>query len=104
MVRTSLLPGLLKSVRENKSHSLPIKIFEVSDIALKDDSQERRARNVRKCGALYCGRKAGFESVHGLLDKLMLMLDVENLKNAKGESVAGKAGYWIEQFDGKPHV
>ena len=101
IVRTSLLPGLLKTIRENKSHTLPLKIFEVSDIVVKDDSQERKARNVRRCAALYTGRKAGFEVVHGLLDRLMLMLDFENLKSAKGDCGAGKAGYWIEQFDGE---
>lgn len=101
IVRTSLLPGLLKSVRENRKHPLPIKIFEVYDVVVKDDSKERRARNVRKCGALYCGRKAGFEVVHGLLDKLMLMLDIENLKSPEGKSDTGKAGYYIKAADGK---
>ena len=32
VVRSSLLPGILKTVRENKKHALPIKVFEVSDI------------------------------------------------------------------------
>lgn len=99
-MRTSLLPGLLKSVRENRKHSLPLKIFEVSDIVVKDDSDERKARNIRKCAALFCGRKAEFEVVHGLLDRLMLMLDIENLKTSSGKSGKGKAGYWIEKFDG----
>lgn len=100
-MRTSLLPGLLKSIRENKSHALPMKIFEVSDVVVKDDNEERKARNIRKTAALFCGRKAGFEVVHGLLDRLMLMLDVENLKSASGSSKSGKAGYYIQQFDGQ---
>lgn len=101
IVRTSLLPGLLKTIRENRKHTLPMKIFEVYDIVVKDDSLERRSRNVRRCAALYCGRKAGFEVVHGLLDKLMLMLDVENLGSENGNSRTGKAGYYIEQADGE---
>lgn len=101
IVRTSLLPGLLKSIRENRKHPLPMKIFEVYDVVVKDDTKERRARNIRKCAALYCGRKAGFEVVHGLLDKVMLMLDVENLKSADGDSKTGKAGYYIQQADGE---
>lgn len=40
VVRTSLLPGLLKTIRENKSVRLPLKVFETSDIVLKDDSCE----------------------------------------------------------------
>lgn len=42
VVRTSLLPGLLKTIRENKSVKLPLKIIETSDIVLKDESLERR--------------------------------------------------------------
>lgn len=78
-----------------------MKIFEVSDTVVKDNSAERKARNIRRVGALYCGRKAGFEIVHGLLDKLMLMLDVENLKSRDGKATkSSKAGYWIEKADG----
>lgn len=100
IVRTSLLPGLLKSIRENKKHTLPMKIFEVSDVVVKDDKAERKARNIRNVAALYCGKKAGFEVVHGLLDRIMAMLDIENLKNHSGKSDSGKAGYYIEQHDG----
>ncbi|KAI1427244.1 phenylalanyl-tRNA synthetase [Xylaria sp. FL1777] len=42
VVRTSLLPGLIKTLRDNKSMRLPLKIFETSDIVLKDSSVERR--------------------------------------------------------------
>lgn len=101
IVRTSLLPGLLKSVRENRSHPLPLKIFEVSDVVVKDPSVERKARNVRHCAALFVGKKAEFETTHGLLDRVMLMLDIENLQTSKGTSGEGKAGYWIEQFEGE---
>lgn len=47
VVRTTLIPGILKTIRENKRHSLPIKVFEAGDIVLKDDSMERKARNQR---------------------------------------------------------
>ncbi|TGJ78273.1 hypothetical protein E0Z10_g10493 [Xylaria hypoxylon] len=78
VVRTSLLPGLLKTVRDNKSVRLPLKIFETSDIVLKDDSLERRARNERRWAAAYCGKSSGFEVVHGLLDRILLMLRVKD--------------------------
>ncbi|KAH3083740.1 hypothetical protein KXW28_001847 [Aspergillus fumigatus] len=41
VVRTSLLPGLLKTIRENKHHAVPIKIFECSDVAFKDLTLEQ---------------------------------------------------------------
>ncbi|KAI1109629.1 phenylalanyl-tRNA synthetase [Nemania sp. NC0429] len=78
IVRTSLLPGLLKTIRDNKSVRLPLKIFETSDIAFKDESLERRARNERRWAAAYCGKTSGFEVIHGLLDRIFLMLRVKD--------------------------
>ncbi|KAL7271584.1 phenylalanine--tRNA ligase subunit beta [Rhizina undulata] len=96
VVRTSLLPGILKTIRENRKHSLPIKVFEVSDVAFKDESLERKARNERHFAAAICGKTSGFEVVHGLLDRVMAML-------SKGLSETGaeekKEGYWIEASD-----
>ncbi|CAG9996607.1 unnamed protein product [Clonostachys byssicola] len=95
IVRTSLLPGLLKTIRENKSHSLPMKIFEVADVGFKDESLERRARNERHFAAAWCGRSSGFEIVHGLLDRLLLMLRTSFITREQ----AGKPdGYWIEEL------
>ncbi|KAH1327160.1 hypothetical protein KXX38_005158 [Aspergillus fumigatus] len=74
VVRTSLLPGLLKTIRENKHHAVPIKIFECSDVAFKDLTLERKSRNERHFAAAWYGRTSGFEVVHGLLDRIMAML------------------------------
>lgn len=103
VVRTSLLPGLLKTIKENRKHSLPIKIFEVSDVVLKDDHLERKAKNVRRIGAAYVGKKAGFEIIHGLLDRIMSMLEVNwSGDDGSGKKKTGKRGeYYIEQSDGR---
>lgn len=34
--RTTLLAGILKTICANKKMSLPIKVFEISDVVLKD--------------------------------------------------------------------
>ncbi len=110
IVRTSLLPGLLKTIRENKQHSLPIKIFEVSEVAFKDESLERKARNERHFAAAWYGKTSGFEMVHGLLDRVLLMLkktftagvaDVESksLDYKVTENPSKPDGYWIEEVD-----
>jgi len=39
VARTSLLPGLLKTINSNKKMPLPLKLFEVSDIVVKDDKK-----------------------------------------------------------------
>jgi phenylalanyl-tRNA synthetase beta chain len=97
IVRTSLFPGILKTIRENRKHSLPIKVFEASDVAFKDMRLERKAKNERHFAAAYCGKTSGFEIVHGLLDRLMAMLSTSI--TAQG-AVEQTLGYWIEQDDG----
>ncbi|KAF5537980.1 phenylalanine-tRNA ligase alpha chain [Fusarium phyllophilum] len=110
VVRSTLLPGLLKTIRENKGHSVPMKIFEVSDVVFKDESQERKARNERHFAAAWYGRTSGFEVVHGLLDRVLLMLRTAFLTHEEGlsgksvdfevkENPSKPDGYWIEELD-----
>jgi phenylalanyl-tRNA synthetase beta chain len=99
LVRTSLLPGLLKTINSNKHHSVPMKIFEVSDIGLVDLEQERKSRNERHFAAAFMGKTSGFEQVHGLLDRLMLMLRSAFLTREDGLKNDQLQGYWIEEVD-----
>ncbi|CAN9234540.1 unnamed protein product [Alternaria alternata] len=99
LVRTSLLPGLLKTINSNKHHSVPMKIFEVSDIGLVDLEQERKSRNERHFAAAFMGKTSGFEQVHGLLDRLMLMLRSAFLTREDGLKNEQLQGYWIEEVD-----
>lgn len=39
VARTTLLPGLLKTIAANKKMPLPLKLFEISDVVLKDESK-----------------------------------------------------------------
>ncbi|BFZ55798.1 phenylalanine--tRNA ligase subunit beta [Savitreella phatthalungensis] len=90
IARTTLLPGCLKTVRENRSHVLPIKVFEVSDVVFKDASLERGSFNRRHLCAVIAGSSSNFETIHGLLDRLMLMLDVVRASAASEGGNAGK--------------
>lgn len=101
VVRTTLLPGLLKTIRENKHHSLPIKVFEVSDVAFKAPELERKSRNERHFAAAWYGKSSGFEIVHGLLDRLMMMLKTAFITKEEGLEISnGKSmQYWIEEVD-----
>ncbi|KAH7930746.1 phenylalanyl-tRNA synthetase [Leucogyrophana mollusca] len=96
VVRTSLLPGLLKTVRENRSHALPIKLFETSDVVFKDPTRERQTRNERHAGAVWCNKTAGFEVVHGVLDRAMRMLEIPRISATDREA---KTGYYIKEGD-----
>lgn len=102
VVRTSLLPGLLKTIRENKGHSVPMKVFEVSDVAFKDLSLERKSRNERHFAAAWYGKTSGFEVVHGLMDRVMAMLKSSFITGEEGldNKAMSDSQYWIEEFDG----
>ncbi|KAJ5690981.1 Phenylalanine--tRNA ligase beta subunit [Penicillium malachiteum] len=101
VVRTSLLPGLLKTIRENKAHSVPMKIFEVSDVAFKDMKLERKSRNERHFAAAWYGRTSGFEVVHGLLDRVMAMLRSAFITGEEGlqNPEAAHSEYFIKELD-----
>ena len=104
VVRTTLLTGLLKTLRENKHHPLPVKIFEVSDVAFKDLSLERKSRNERHFAAAYIGKASGFEIVHGLMDRIMLMLKTAFITSEEGlggsaDGGMSDAAYWISEKD-----
>ncbi|KAH3154704.1 hypothetical protein KXW80_007768 [Aspergillus fumigatus] len=102
VVRTSLLPGLLKTIRENKHHAVPIKIFECSDVAFKDLTLERKSRNERHFAAAWYGRTSGFEVVHGLLDRIMAMLKSAFITGEEclENPAVNDSHYWIEELDG----
>lgn len=75
--RTGLLPGLLKTLRENRKSKMPVRLFEVGDVVLKNESDETRACNRRRIAAVYCATNAGFEVIQGLLEHVLRTLGVK---------------------------
>ena len=71
IVRTSLLPGLLKCLQGNKKEPIPQKIFELSDTVVLSPGSETGATNVRRIAAMVLDQSSNFEVIHGLLDLLM---------------------------------
>ena len=76
VARTTLLPGLLKTVQANRKMPLPLKLFEISDVVLRDATKDVGARNERRLCAVNYNKTPGFETVHGLLDRIMQLLEV----------------------------
>lgn len=73
-------------------------MFESSDVVFKDPSLERQAKNVRHAAAVYCNKTAGFEVVHGLLDRVMKMLDVPRIAASDHKA---ETGYYIKETEGE---
>jgi phenylalanyl-tRNA synthetase beta chain len=83
VVRTTLLPGLLKTLQHNKSASFSngFKLFEISDVVVVDKEHVVTetivgTKNVRKLTAVYAGPTSGFEIIHGLVDRIMTLTEV----------------------------
>lgn len=88
--RPSLMPGILKTLNANKSHSLPLRFFECADVVLIDNERNFPpvirphsvhprcgASNQRHLAALCCrSESSGLEDIHGLLDYVMVKLGV----------------------------
>lgn len=95
VVRTTLVPGLLKTLAANRKMPLPLKLFEISDVVVADDDTEVGARNERRLCAVNCNKSAGFEVVHGLLDRVMQLLEV-SWKSANSDV----KGYYLQAAEG----
>ena len=53
MVRTTLIPGLLKVFQSNSDESVPQRIFEVSEIVVLDSTKDTLARNEKRVCVMY---------------------------------------------------
>ena len=84
VARTSLLPGLLKTLSSNRDMPLPLKLFELQDVIVKDPKMDVGSRNERRLAAVYYNKQAGFETIHGFLDRVMRLLDINPGKDGKG--------------------
>jgi phenylalanyl-tRNA synthetase beta chain len=111
------VPGLLKSLRENgaAAKGAGLTLFEVTDVMLLDSASDVGARNERRLAVLYTGPTAGFEVVHGLIDRVMALLEVPVRPyawevpsggggGASGDALFGKHGmrFFVEPSDSVP--
>jgi phenylalanyl-tRNA synthetase beta chain len=75
IIRTTLLPGALKTLAHNKSisHKEGIKLFEISDVVTltpPSDGDEVGAKNRRKLIGLYAAPSSSLGIIHGLVDRV----------------------------------
>ena len=70
-IRSSLIPGILKSIEGNKANQLPYKIFEISDVVIAGEDNEVCAANRRKLCFAYANTSSAMEVIQGMVDLLM---------------------------------
>jgi phenylalanyl-tRNA synthetase beta chain len=66
-LRTSLLPGILKFLSENKHVSLPHRVFECGDVVIPDESEETFVRSDRRIVAAIADNEVGYEDIQAVL-------------------------------------
>ncbi|KAI3939223.1 hypothetical protein MKX01_002091 [Papaver californicum] len=99
--RTSVMSGLLKTVRENNHHPKPIKIFEMGDIVLLDDTKDVGAKNSRKVAALYCNESSGYEEISGLVQRIMQIVDIPWIEDPQAGDYTGYFTAASKETDGR---
>lgn len=92
IVRTTLLPGLLKVLQHNRAAQVKdgLRFFEISDVVLRDDHTDVGAKNIRRLVASSTSMVAGFESIHGLVDRVMMLVQIGPTEAYAGNSMRGE--------------
>jgi phenylalanyl-tRNA synthetase beta chain len=91
IVRTKLLPGLLRVTKNVLEHpgtkgAIPLRLFEISDVVLLDSTTDTGGRNERRICAIVADVKSKFQEIHGLLDRLFVV----NGKAVGGYTLVGE--------------
>ena len=77
MVRTWLLPEMLKTLVANRNKEYPQNIFEAGMVIIPDNKIDVRSRNVWKLAALLCAEKTDFTNIKQILDALVEFLGMK---------------------------
>ncbi|EHP89521.1 phenylalanine--tRNA ligase subunit beta [Methanotorris formicicus] len=85
VVRTSILPLLLETLRINKHKELPQRIFEIGDCVVIDENFETRGRTIKKIAGVVIHPTANFNEiksyVEALLRELKINYELESYKH-----------------------
>tara|TARA_Y100000310_G_scaffold332477_1_gene408139 strand:+ start:382 stop:2061 length:1680 start_codon:yes stop_codon:yes gene_type:complete len=76
-LRNSILPSLMKNLKDNQHYELPHNIFEIGRTFKFDKSTETGVGEADKLGLVLCHDKADFTEVRQILDALMDALNLE---------------------------
>lgn len=77
MVRSHLMPEVIKSLASNRHRSFPQNIFEVGTVVVPDLEADVKAKNQEKLVCLICDEQADFTKIKQVLDQLASFLDIE---------------------------
>ncbi len=95
-MRLKILPGLMDTIRLNRSEEKPIKLFEVGDVIILSKEEETGARRDVHISAISYHEDADFTEIRSTLDYIMTSLgyyDVYEIKPGKNKIyIDGRCG------------
>jgi len=99
--RITLLGGMLRSVSANKAKQLPLRVFEVGDVFNKDPNTDTGASNRRLVAGIYCATSSSFETIHGVVDRIMLVLRIPKTSPKDKDGYESKTSNDPAFFEGR---
>ena len=93
-LRNSLLPSLLKNLKENQHHEYPQNIFEIGRVFNLDKNTETGIGEKEHLAIMLCQEKTDFTAIKQILDALISALGLEcKIKESKQDSfIPGRFG------------
>lgn len=82
ILRTWILPSLMRNLSYNKGALYPQRLFEVGDVVLPDESVPEKARRVLRLGCVSCHADASYSEIKSVAEEVLrnLMLEGWSLK------------------------
>lgn len=80
VLRTWLIPTLMSALSNNKHHPLPLRLFEVGDVVIRDEKFETKSRLEKHLAAVLCDYKAGYEDIQAILYALLKILGLKGFE------------------------
>lgn len=77
VVRGHLMTGPMQALHENRRRPMPLRLFEIDNIALLDDSAPTRSREERRVCFVEMGREAGYANARSNLDAILREVGAE---------------------------
>lgn len=71
VVRTHLMGGLFKALRENRRRPMPLRLFEIDNVVELDDTAETGAAEQRRVALVEIGRESGYATARSVMDALL---------------------------------
>lgn len=104
VVRTHLMTGLLQALFENRKRPMPLRLFEIDNVVVREPGAETGVREERRVGFVEMGPEAGYASVRSVLDAVLREMGREGTYSINTDPMfipgRGAAVITVDGFEG----